>query len=183
MKTFLLWIVRNYKYVFWGIMGVILGICFVKMWKYGDVFSKEYIVSYVNNDVLCSRLWQEILSYRLKRLAILMIFMLTPLKKLYVYWLCLFNGFSIGLCVTKAITYNGGKGILMVLVWLFPHYILYIMTVLLMCHYFLNGIDTTRRTVIVVGMSLLLTLIGTFTESYVNPDIMKSFLNKFCNII
>lgn len=55
--------------------------------------------------------------------------------------------------------------------------------VLFMCHYFLNRIDTLRRTVIIVSMSLLLTLIGTFTESYINPDIMKMFLSKVCNIV
>lgn len=55
--------------------------------------------------------------------------------------------------------------------------------VLFMCHYFLNRIDTLRRTVIIVSMSLLLTLIGTFAESYINPDIMKMFLNKVCNIV
>ena len=57
------------------------------------------------------------------------------------------------------------------------------MAVLLMCHYFLNRIDILRRTVIIVSMSLLLTLIGTFAESYINPDIMKMFLNKVCNIV
>ena len=85
--------------------------------------------------------------------------------------------------MTKAVMYHGAGGVVMVLVWLFPHYLLYIMTVLLMCHYFLNRIDTLRRTAIIVSMSLLLTLIGTFAESYINPDIMKMFLNKVCNIV
>ena len=80
--------------------------------------------------------------------------------------------------MTKAVMYHGAGGVVMVLVWLFPHYLLYIMTVLLMCHYFLNRIDTLRRTVIIVSMSLLLTLIGTFAESYINPDIMKMFLRS-----
>ena len=109
--------------------------------------------------------------------------MITPFRKLYVYWLCLYNGFCLGICMTKAVMFHGAGGVVMVLVWLFPHYLLYIMTVLLMCHYFLNRIDTLRRTVIIVSMSLLLTLIGTFTESYINPDIMKMFLNKVCNLL
>ena len=29
----------------------------------------------------------------------------------------------------------------------------------------------------------LLDTIGTFAESYINPDIMKMFLNKVCNIV
>ena len=96
---------------------------------------------------------------------------------------CLYNGFCLGICMSKAVMYHGAGGVVMVLVWLFPHYLLYIMTVLLMCHYFLNRIDTLRRTVIIVSMSLLLTLIGTFAESYINPDIMKMFLSKVCNIV
>lgn len=183
MRTFLLWIVKNYRFLFWAVMGMILGTCYVKMWNMGDVFSKEYLIMYVNSEIIYSEVWQEVISHRLKNFVTLLMFMVTPLKKLYVYWLCLYNGFCLGLCMAKSVMYNGIKGIAIVFMWLIPHYIIYIMTVLLMCHYFLKGIDTTRKTVIITSLSLLLTLIGTFVESYINPDIIKWFLNKVCNII
>ena len=174
MKAFLLWVIKNVRFAALIIAGIILGTCFIKMWHYGDVFSTEYLIVYINSNVAYADVWQEVLAYRLRRFIILAVLMITPFRKLYVYWLCLYNGFCLGICMTKAV---------MVLVWLFPHYQLYIMTVLFMCHYFLNRIDTLRRTVIIVSMSLLLTLIGTFAESYINPDIMKMFLNKVCNIV
>ena len=74
-------------------------------------------------------------------------------KGCYVSW-CRGSGYGSGMAVsTLSVIYND---------------------VLLMCHYFLNRIDTLRRTVIIVSMSLLLTLIGTFTESYINPDINEN---------
>ena len=164
-------------------ISAVLGTCFIKMWHYGDVFSTEYLIVYINSNAAYANVWQEVLSYRLRKFITLVVFMITPFRKLYVYWLCLYNGFCLGICMTKAVMYHGAGGVVMVLVWLFPHYLLYIMTVLLMCHYFLNRIDTLRRTVIIVSMSLLLTLIGTFAESYINPDIMKMFLSKVCNIV
>lgn len=183
MKAFLLWVIKNVRFAALIIAGIILGTCFIKMWRYGDVFSTEYLIVYINSNVAYADVWQEVLSYRLRKFITLVVFMITPFRKLYVYWLCLYNGFCLGICMTKAVMFHGAGGVVMVLVWLFPHYLLYIMTVLLMCHYFLNRIDTLRRTVIIVSMSLLLTLIGTFAESYINPDIMKMFLNKVCNIV
>lgn len=182
-EGFLLWVIKNVRFAALIIAGIILGTCFIKMWHYGDVFSTEYLIVYINSNAAYANVWQEVLSYRLRKFITLVVFMITPFRKLYVYWLCLYNGFCLGICMTKAVMYHGAGGVVMVLVWLFPHYLLYIMTVLLMCHYFLNRIDTLRRTVIIVSMSLLLTLIGTFTESYINPDIMKMFLNKVCNIV
>ena len=176
-------LIKNVKFAALIIAGIILGTCFVKMWCYGDVFSTEYLIAYINSNAAYADVWQEVIAYRLKRFVTLAVFMITPFRILFVYWLCLYNGFCLEICRTKAVMYNGEGGVLMVLVWLFPHYILYIMTVLLMCHYFLNRADTVRRTIIIVSMSLLLTLIGTFTESYLNPDIMKTFLHKICNIV
>lgn len=183
MRAFLLWLIKNIRYAALIIAGIILGTCFVKMWQYGDLFSTECLIAYLSSNVAYADLWQEVLAGRIRKFITFAIFMLTPFKKLYVYWLCLYNGFCLGLCMTKAVMYQGAGGVFMVLVWLFPHYILYIMAVLLMCHYFLNRTDTVRRTVIIVSMSLLLTLIGTFTESYLNPGIMKAFLHKVCNIV
>ena len=183
MKAFLLWVIKNVRFAALIIAGIILGTCFIKMWRYGDVFSTEYLIVYINSNVAYADVWQEVLAYRLRRFITLAVLMITPFRKLYVYWLCLYNGFCLGICMTKAVMFHGAGGVVMVLVWLFPHYLLYIMTVLLMCHYFLNRIDTLRRTVIIVSMSLLLTLIGTFAERYINPDIMKMFLNKVCNIV
>ena len=94
-----------------------------------------------------------------------------------IQWILPWNMYDKGCYVSRCRGSSYGFGMAV------PHYLLYIMTVLLMCHYFLNRIDILRRTVIIVSMSLLLTLIGTFTESYINPDIMKMFLSKVCNIV
>ena len=121
MKAFLLWVIKNVRFVALIIAGIILGTCFIKMWHYGDVFSTEYLIVYINSNAAYANVWQEVLSYRLRKFITLVVFMITPFRKLYVYWLCLYNGFCLGICMTKAVMYHGAGGVVMVLVWLFPH--------------------------------------------------------------
>ena len=108
MKAFLLWVIKNVRFAALIIVGIILGTCFIKMWRYGDVFSTEYLIVYINSDVAYANVWQEVLSYRLRKFITLAVFMITPFRKLYVYWLCLYNGFCLGICMTKlCITVQG----------------------------------------------------------------------------
>ena len=94
MKAFLLWVIKNVRFAALIIAGIILGTCFIKMWRYGDVFSTEYLITYINSNVAYASVWQEVLSYRLRRFVTLAVFMITPFRKLYVYWLCLYNGWE-----------------------------------------------------------------------------------------
>ena len=105
MRTFLLCLIKNVKFAALIIAGIILGTCFVKMWCYGDVFSTEYLIAYINSNAAYADVWQEVIAYRLKRFVTLAVFMITPFRKLYVYWLCLYNGFCLGICMTKAVMY------------------------------------------------------------------------------
>ena len=89
MKVFLLWVIKNVRFAALIIAGIILGTCFVKMWHYGDVFSTEYLIVYINSNVAYADVWQEVLAYRLRRFITLAVLMITPFRKLYVYWLCL----------------------------------------------------------------------------------------------
>ena len=51
MKAFLLWVIKNVRFAALIIAGIILGTCFIKMWRYGDVFSTEYLIVYINSNV------------------------------------------------------------------------------------------------------------------------------------
>ena len=92
MKAFLLWVIKNVRFAALIIAGIILGTCFIKMWRYGDVFSTEYLIVYINSNAAYADVWQEVLAYRLRRFITLAVLMITPFRKLYVYWLCLYNG-------------------------------------------------------------------------------------------
>lgn len=105
MKAFLLWVIKNVRFAALIIAGIILGTCFIKMWHYGDVFSTEYLIVYINSNAAYANVWQEVLSYRLRKFITLVVFMITPFRKLYVYWLCLHNGFCLGICMTKAVMF------------------------------------------------------------------------------
>ena len=59
MKAFLLWVIKNVRFAALIIVGIILGTCFIKMWRYGDVFSTEYLIVYINSDVAYANVWQE----------------------------------------------------------------------------------------------------------------------------
>ena len=65
MKAFLLWVIKNVRFAALIIAGIILGTCFIKMWHYGDVFSTEYLIVYINSNAAYANVWQEVLSYRL----------------------------------------------------------------------------------------------------------------------
>ena len=59
MKAFLLWVIKNVRFVALIIAGIILGTCFIKMWRYGDVFSTEYLIVYINSNVAYADVWQR----------------------------------------------------------------------------------------------------------------------------
>ena len=52
-EGFLLWVIKNVRFVALIIAGIILGTCFIKMWHYGDVFSTEYLIVYINSNAIC----------------------------------------------------------------------------------------------------------------------------------
>ena len=110
-EGFLLWVIKNVRFAALIIAGIILGTCFIKMWRYGDVFSTEYLIVYINSNVAYADVWQEVLAYRLRRFITLAVLMITPFRKLYVYWLCLYNGFCLGICMTKAVMFHGAGGV------------------------------------------------------------------------
>ena len=60
MKAFLLWVIKNVRFAALIIAGIILGTCFIKMWRYGDVFSTEYLIVYINSNVAYADVWQEV---------------------------------------------------------------------------------------------------------------------------
>ena len=60
MKAFLLWVIKNVRFVALIIAGIILGTCFIKMWHYGDVFSTEYLIVYINSNAAYANVWKEV---------------------------------------------------------------------------------------------------------------------------
>ena len=64
MKAFLLWVIKNVRFAALIIAGIILGTCFIKMWRYGDVFSTEYLIVYINSNVAYADVWQAILQIK-----------------------------------------------------------------------------------------------------------------------
>ncbi len=135
----------------------------------------------------------ELLLYLLKeRLTILFllgIFGITefwyPVHLVYVAW----NGGALGFLFVSAISGLGMKGILLVLLSLFPQYIFYVALylVLLEVHTLLHngmrngsgGRGKGGRYLLGAGLIFVLFVFGILTETYINPHIMKNILRIF----
>ena len=105
MKAFLLWVIKNVRFAALIIAGIILGTCFIKMWHYGDVFSTEYLIVYINSNAAYANVWQEVLSYRLRKFITLVVFMIIQkivcILAVSIQWILPWNMYDKGCYVSR----------------------------------------------------------------------------------
>ncbi len=140
------------------------------------IFSEYFLSQYIAIDVEAEEYMLYVMKTRLLPLVCLFIAAQTKFKKVAVMCCILWTGFSSGMLIVASVLQLGAKGILLCLIGITPHFVFYIMAYLVILWYLGNSpVSTWNR-----GKSVFVVLtmaLGILTEVYVNPILMKLFVN------
>lgn len=168
----------DYKFVLIMLAGIILGTGYVNLsvrmgWHTWDVFSSDFLASYADVTVNSMLLWQYVLRTRVKDFLLLSVLGITALCRPTLIAYLLYIGACMGALISSAVMHFGMTGLVIYLVSVLPQYIFYGTAL-----YFLYKIlykRTARLTQvgIVLSIALAVLLVGTYTEAYMNPLLLK----------
>ena len=140
------------------------------------IFSEYFLSQYIAIDVEAEEYILYVMKIRLLPLACLFIASQTKFKKVAVICCILWTGFSCGMLIVASVLQLGANGVLLCLIGITPHFVFYIMSYLVILWYLSNFPVSTwnggKTAFVVLTMAL-----GILTEVYVNPILMKLFVN------
>ncbi len=180
-------------------IGLIVGTIFANIFRtlyineiniVNDYFSNKL----VNMDIEYGSLLKYILFSRIKYFIILWLFSITILGLPVIFIYLIYSGFLVGFIISISTMKYGIMGILLFIVYLFPHGIIYIPVIaisiqraFIMCkrmYYMKNGVKVNKKNIILeylftIILLLVMIIIGCFIETYINSNILQSFLKNF----
>lgn len=183
-------------------LGIIVGIvliliCRNKLQTDISIFNEEWILHMQNTVIENKSLFLYVLFKRLKELGFMFLLASTIAGIICIYGYVGFIGSGFGAMVAILCLRYGLKGMGMMMAALFPHVLLYIPAFLYLFHmcyllcvklYFPHkdywkSSGTTKvflfKNILYICIALVVVIIGVLLESYVNPQIIFSFIKKF----
>lgn len=140
------------------------------------IFSEYFLSQYASIEVIAEEYIAYIFRVRIFPMITVIIFGQTKLRKLMVFFSFIWIGFSGGMLIVAAIVQLGAKGILLCMIGITPQFLFYILAyMVVLWHFYRYPISKWNygKTVFVV----LTMVLGIVTEAYVNPILMKMFIN------
>lgn len=141
-----------------------------------EIFDTYTLKQYQSMEINTGRYFLYLVRLRLIPIGIVLALMFTRFRKIAVWgtisWTCFLGGFLI----TAAILCMGIKGSLFCLTAVFPHVLFYLAAYVIVLWYGILYPQThweLSKTVFITGTMLL----GIFLETYLNPVIVKLFVN------
>ena len=178
--------------------GIVLGILFARLfkgfyWNNINIFDSNYIDKIKNSSIEYSVLLKYVYWNVFKPFVLFWIVCVTVLGIPFIGGCLLYMGFQGGFFVSVILMKYGIKGILLLLGYTFPHYLVYI-PVALLCfrsgYWFCRSLrydnlgrkgktDKILKYIILILFFSFLLLVGGFLETYVNTFILKKILYFF----
>ena len=192
--------VKNAMRVFF--FGIILGIIFVFLCRnrlQTDIYllNEEWILFVQSTQVETKNLFVYILFNRLKQIGLMVLFSTTVAGIACLYGYVGLMGAGAGVLLAISCLRYGIKGLFLVIAASFPQMLLYLPAFLYVFHlcyllcvklffphkdYWKTNSSTKVflfKNFIYICMALIVVIIGTLLESYVNPQIIFPFIKKF----
>lgn len=201
MRQFLLrdYVKKAIRIFFLGIIVGIILIFFCKNRLQTDIYllNEEWILQTQNSQVNSKALFVYILFERLKEIGVLILLSTTMIGYLCLYGYAALLGAGCGVFLGVACLRYGLKGLILVLAASFPQGLVYLPAFLFLFHlcyllciklyyphkdYWKNTNSTKVflfKNIIHICIAILVVIIGVLLESYVNPKIFFSYINKF----
>ena len=167
--------------IFIFMLGFLVGIIYANMIAGSyvtttSVFHENYLNQYLQVDYITVDYIFYLMKYRSLPLIILCLMATTRYRKIAAVIIMLWTGFSAGVLAVTAVLCMGAAGMLVCLAALFPHFIFYGVSYLIVIWYCLG--DTGTKWNKVKSMVVFLMLIaGIMAEGYLNPWIMKMVIS------
>lgn len=191
----------HFIYVF--LFGFFIGIFLMNFWKVpllGDTgfLDENFLFQMKYTEIDAQLFFGYVLKKRTVFFLILVVFATTYLGIVVVHGALLWSGFSAGMLMAAIAIRYGFKGLLLMITLLFPHYLFYVPGFLILfqwCYsicttvYFPNKVLeqnlylNKKRFLVTKAMQVLILLvvviIGTVFEGYVNPILVTNLLKYF----
>jgi len=190
------------KWMFVFLAGMCIGILAANL--FCEDYSSQVIIlsaylleKYPAMNIEGARLFQYCIQIRLMPVLYIGIFSLTMFGGIYLMGYLLWLGFAFGALLSAATIRFGLKGILLCVVGMLPQFLVYVPVTAAALYYgneiynrlyveYESGIQAGRgkrsfflRYALIFMILFVVSIIGVFLESYVNPLILKKFLKLF----
>lgn len=181
MKHIIKNMIYEYRYLIAILVGVISGtlLCntvLCESIRKGNLFGYDFKITFLEMTLDKLTLLKYVGKTRLKEFCIFTLLLSTPLYGVITYGIMFAAGFVISVMVTGIVMNNGIAGVLIYVFSIMPQYILYIITVSLMVRYY-RKVRNIRKTVMLIILSLVMIIIGVYSETYISPIFVKMLLN------
>lgn len=167
----------KYQYIFMMFLGILIGTCYANIMNEfclsWDVFNSNYLSDYNDITVNSVILWQYVVKNRGRDIIIILLLGLTRFRKLFLSVYLLYIGACVGVLMCIAIMRFGALGLLIYVASIMPHYILYAVAIYVLYNILLRKMICRKNKFILLMITFLLILLGTYLEAYVNPLIIK----------
>lgn len=140
------------------------------------IFNEYFLNQYAQTEVVAEEYIWYIIQVRLLPFAVLAILGCTRFKKPAVLLCLLWTGFSTGMLAVASVMHLGLKGILLCVAGMLPHFIFYILAYTVLLWYFYNYPNTRWNPSKTLFVAVTFA-IGIILESYINPVVLKAFIN------
>lgn len=178
------YIIKN-RYLLMLCTGVIAGTFFANLFGRENIntwglYNSDYLemMSAVSFDY--GQLWGYVALERAKLFGIMLLCGLTSIKTVCMFGFMLLGGFEFGVMISMAVMQYGGIGVILVIISLFPQWIFYVASVMLICRHLYEQAgkvpETGKEKASAAALVLLLTLAGVCTEVLVNPMLIKNLI-------
>jgi uncharacterized membrane protein SpoIIM required for sporulation len=172
-----IWI-QKYKFVLVILVGIVIGTCYTNFFPDSgngawNVFGSDYLSLYSDVTVNSMLLWEYVMKSRIRDFALLCLLGLTTLCRPVLMIYLLYLGMCSGVLISIAVMHYGFTGIMLYLASVLPQYLFYGAALYLIYRILYQRKAQPKNICIVLLIAVVLLIIGTYTEAYINPEILK----------
>lgn len=148
-----------------------------------NIFDTAYQKAIASKNINYLELWKNTLTVRFRDMIILLILGFARYFEIWIGLFILLEGILTGIVGGVSFVSMGNWGILIAIAAMFPHFIIYIAAVFLLIKFFHKEKYPLKNTAAIICIIIMLVLVGTFVESFINPHIQRWLLYQIRNFI
>ncbi len=173
-------IFRRYRYIILIFIGMLLGTALINILiKMGvstiDFLGSDYLAVYETVTVSGSMVWKYVIKARLKWFVFLAMGGITKFSILIFSLFVIGVGISSGALISASVTKYGMWGILVFVISIFPQFVLYAISFVIILKMFGNdrAVFKTKHKVILFFAAVVALVAGTYLEAVINPILLR----------
>ena len=160
------------------LLGIVLGTAYANLslrmgWGKWDLFDSSFLTAYADITVNSMILWQYVLRTRIKDFILLSVLGMTRFCRPVLIAYLVYLGICAGALVSSAVMHFGVIGVMVYLASVLPQYLFYGIALWFLYRILYKRNARLSNIGIVLSVALIVLLVGTYTEAYINPAVLK----------